>query len=159
MDVLVCLAVIFAVIRLFSTPLQAVKCCYYSNNGPYFLFRVDYCRFDIWLLFFYLNRDIFPISIQGVFSSALSLHTYTLTNHQPQPTATDHQPATATSYTHTITYPIILFHHIITIPDNSYCTRHTFAPIVLYTCIYNIIYLSTILYPISYLTSYTHAQL
>ena len=86
----------------------------------------------------------------------LLLVVYPHTN-QPQPTATDHQPATATSYTHTITYPIILFHYIIPIHDNSYCTRHTFAPIVLYTCIYNIIYLSTILYPISYLTSYTRA--
>ena len=86
----------------------------------------------------------------------LPLVVYPHTN-QPQPTATDHQPATATPYTHTITYPIILFHYIITIHDNSYCTRHTFAPIVLYTYIYNIIYLSTILYPISYLTSYTRA--
>ena len=96
MDVLVCLAVIFAVIRLFSTPLQAVKCCYYSNNGPYFLFRVDYCRFDIWLLFFYLNGDIFPISIQGAFSSALShdtvyIPTLTCPNQpQPQPTTNSH---------------------------------------------------------------------
>ena len=84
----------------------------------------------------------------------LPLVVYPHTN-QPQPTATDHQPATATPYTHTITYPIILFHYIITIHDNSYYTRPTFAPIVLYTYIYNIIYLATILYPISYLKLHT----
>ena len=92
-DVLVYLAVKFAVIRLFSTPLQAVKCCYYSNNSTYFLFRVDYCRFGIWLLFFYLNRDIFPISIQGAFSSALSHDTVyipTLTNQRNRSPATAH---------------------------------------------------------------------
>ena len=85
----------------------------------------------------------------------LPLVVYPHTN-QPQPTQpiTNHQQP---RHTLTITYPIILFHYIITIHDNSYCTRHTFAPIVLYTCIYNIIYLSTILYPISYLTSYTRA--
>ena len=85
----------------------------------------------------------------------LPLVVYPHTN-QPQPTQpiTNHQQP---HHTLTITYPIILFHYIITIHDNSYCTRHTFAPIVLYTYIYNIIYLSTILYPISYLTSYTRA--
>ena len=144
--------------RRYSTffyPLQAIKCCYYSNNGPYFLFRVDYCRFDIWLLFFYLNGDIFLFLFKGRSRvHYLPLVVYPHTN-QPQPTATDHQPATATPYTHTITYPIILFHYIITIHDNRYCTRHTFAPIVLYTYIYNIIYLSTILYPISYLKLHT----
>ena len=85
----------------------------------------------------------------------LPLVVYPHTN-QPQPT----QPITNQQqprHTLTITYHVILFHHIITIHDNSYCTRHTFAPIVLYTYIYNIIYLSTILYPISYLTSYTRA--
>lgn len=85
----------------------------------------------------------------------LPLVVYPHTN-QPQPTQpiTNHQQP---RHTLTITYPITLFHYIITIHDNSYCTRHTFAPIVLYTYIYNIIYLSTILYPISYLTSITRA--
>ena len=85
----------------------------------------------------------------------LPLVVYPHTN-QPQPT----QPTTNQQqprHTLTITYHIILFHYIITIHYNSYYTRHTFAPIVLYTYIYNIIYLSTILYPISYLTSYTRA--
>ena len=85
----------------------------------------------------------------------LPLVVYPHTN-QPQPTQP--QPTSnRTPYPHTITYPIILFHYIITIHYNSYYTRPTFAPIVLYTCIYNIIYLATILYPISYSNSYTRA--
>ena len=39
--VLVPPAINFAVIRLFTTPLQAVKCCYYSNNGPFYIFFVE----------------------------------------------------------------------------------------------------------------------
>ena len=148
MDVLVGLAVNFAVIRLFTTPLQAVKCCYYSNNGPYFLFRVDYCRFDIWLLFFYLNRDIFPISIQGAFSSALSTVS-SISPHQPTPTnatnATNQQQPR-----HTLTRSLILLSYFIisslyTITAIAHATR---SPLSSYILIYNIIYLATILYPI-----------
>ena len=100
------------------------------------------------IYFYFYSRGVLEciITRHGIYSN--------ITNQQPQ--RNRNQPATATPYTH-ITYPIILFHYIITIHDNSYYTRHTFAPIVLYTCIYNIIYLSTILYPISYLTSYTRA--
>lgn len=112
--------------------------------------------FDIWSLFFYLNRDIFPISIQGVFSSALSHDTPyipTLTSHNQRnrsPTSNSHaihlQSLIISPYPTTSSlYPITAI------------ARATRSPLSSYMLIYNIIYLSTILYPISYLTSYTRA--
>lgn len=84
----------------------------------------------------------------------LPLVVYPHTN-QPQPTATDHQPATATPYTynHLSYYLISLYHHYTR--RQLLHTPHvrSYRPIYLY----NIIYLSTILYPISYLTNYTRA--
>ena len=85
----------------------------------------------------------------------LPLVVYPHTN-QPQPTATTNTSHYHTPYTHTITYPIILFHYIITIHDNRYYTL-TRSPLSSYILIYNIIYLATILYPISHGNSYTRA--
>ena len=85
----------------------------------------------------------------------LPLVVYPHTN-QPQPTATatnQQQPR------HTLTRSLILLSYFIisslyTITDITHVTR---SPLSSYILIYNIIYLSTILYPISYLTSYTRA--
>ena len=85
----------------------------------------------------------------------LPLVVYPHTN-QPQPTATDHQPATER---HTLTRSLILSPYLITSAhDTTTAITHvTRSPLSSYILIYNIIYLSTILYPISYLTSYTRA--
>ena len=85
----------------------------------------------------------------------LPLVVYPHTN-QPQPTATDHQPPTATPYTHTHTLisPYFIISSLYTTTAIAHAPR---LPLSSYMLIYNIIYLSTILYPISYLTSYTRA--
>ena len=76
--------------------------------------------------------------------------------NQPQPTATatnQQQPR------HTLTRLLIILSYFIisslyTITDITHAPR---SPLSSYILIYNIIYLSTILYPISYLTNYTRA--
>ena len=85
----------------------------------------------------------------------LPLVVYPHTN-QPQPT----QPITNQQQPrHTLTRSLILLSYFIisslyTITDITHVTR---SPLSSYILIYNIIYLSTILYPISYLTNYTRA--
>lgn len=85
----------------------------------------------------------------------LPLVVYPHTN-QPQP------PQPITNYQqprHTLTRSLIISPYFIisslyTITAIAHVTR---SPLSSYMLIYNIIYLSTILYPISYLTSYTRA--
>lgn len=85
----------------------------------------------------------------------LPLVVYPHTN-QPQPTATDHQQQPR--HTITISYHLITYHLITSAHDITTAIAHaTRSPLSSYMLIYNIIYLSTILYPISYLTSYTRA--
>ena len=85
----------------------------------------------------------------------LPLVVYPHTN-QPQPTQpiTNHQQPR-----HTLTRSLILLSYFIisslyTITAITHAPR---SPLSSYILIYNIIYLATILYPISYLTSYTRA--
>ena len=85
----------------------------------------------------------------------LPLVVYPHTN-QPQPTATDHQQQPR--HTITISYHLITYHLITSAHDTITAIAHaTRSPLSSYILIYNIIYLSTILYPISYLTNYTRA--
>ena len=85
----------------------------------------------------------------------LPLVVYPHTN-QPQPTQpiTNHQQPR-----HTLTRSLILLSYFIisSLYTTTAITHATRSPLSSYILIYNIIYLSTILYPISYLTSYTRA--
>lgn len=76
--------------------------------------------------------------------------------NQPQPTQpiTNHQQPR-----HTLTRSLILLSYFIisSLYTITAIARATRSPLSSYMLIYNIIYLSTILYPISYLTNYTRA--
>ena len=85
----------------------------------------------------------------------LPLVVYPHTN-QPQPT----QPITNQQQPrHTLTRSLILLSYFIisSLYTTTAIAHATRSPLSSYILIYNIIYLSTILYPISYLTSYTRA--
>lgn len=85
----------------------------------------------------------------------LPLVVYPHTN-QPQPT----QPITNQQQPrHTLTRSLILLSYFIisSLYPITAIVHATRSPLSSYMLIYNIIYLSTILYPISYLTSYTRA--
>ena len=79
------------------------------------------------------------------------------TNQPPAPTnATDHQPPTEH---HTLTRSLILLSYFIisSLYTTTAIAHATRSPLSSYILIYNIIYLSTILYPISHGNSYTRA--
>lgn len=77
--------------------------------------------------------------------------------HQPAPTNRNRSPTTNSHSIHSYHLIISPYPTLSSLYTTTAIAHATRSPLSSYILIYNIIYLSTILYPISYLTSYTRA--